>query len=148
MFDVRSQFEPGSKEYEELSYRIMCGQHFQQCTIDKAKGIQSGPMPKHWYDRRAADEMDDEELREFNLRIAASKKPYFMRYIYPSLMRDYNAYNKHISGKCVMTFRRHVSELAGGNSDDEQESFRHYADVMTPVSNLDCVTNRICRRVS
>ena len=148
MFDLRSQFEPGSAEYKELSYRIMCGQHFQQCAIDKTKGIQSSPMPKHWYDRRAAEEMDDEGLREFNLRIVAGKKPYFMRYIYPNLMRDYNAYVKSTNGKSVMTFRRGVNELAPSTDEgDEQDTFRHYADVMTPVSNLDCVTNRICRRV-
>jgi hypothetical protein len=73
MFDVRSQFEPGSAEYETLSYRIMCGQHFQQCAIDEAKGVEARAMPKHWYDRRAAAEMDDEESREFNLRIVACK---------------------------------------------------------------------------
>ena len=61
-------------------------------------------------------------------------------------MRDYNDYVKSTNGKCVMEFRRRVSEL-GGVSDDEQGTFCHYADVMTPVSNLDCVTNRICRRV-
>lgn len=30
MFEVRAGFEPGSKEYEELSYRIRCGQLYQQ----------------------------------------------------------------------------------------------------------------------
>lgn len=30
MFEVRSHFEPDSKEYKELSYRIMCGQLYQQ----------------------------------------------------------------------------------------------------------------------
>jgi hypothetical protein len=148
MFDVRSRFAPGSTEYEELSYRIMCGQHFQQCAIDKTKGIQSSPMPKHWYDRRAAEEIEDEEQRSFCLELVAGKKPYFMRYIYPSLMRDYNAYIKSTNGKSVMEFRRRVSELAGGApEDDEQDTFRHYADVLCPVSSLDCVTNKICRQV-
>ena len=30
MFDVQSQFEPGSEEYEELAYRIQSGQLLQQ----------------------------------------------------------------------------------------------------------------------
>jgi len=145
MFDVRSQFEHGSAEYEALSYRIMCGQHFQQCAIDKAKGIEARAMPKHWHDRRAAAAIEEEGLQEFNLRIVASKKPYFMRYIYPNLMKDYNAYIKSTDGKSVMEFRRRVGELADGG--DEQDTFKHYAGVMTPVSSLDCVTNRICRRV-
>lgn len=34
MFEVQAGFEPGSKEYEELDYRIMCGQLYQQNTIN------------------------------------------------------------------------------------------------------------------
>lgn len=34
MFDVQAGFEKGSKEYETLSYRIMCGQHYQQNSIN------------------------------------------------------------------------------------------------------------------
>lgn len=34
MFEVQAGFEPGTPEYETLDYRIMCGQHYQQCTID------------------------------------------------------------------------------------------------------------------
>lgn len=30
MYDVQAQFEPGSIEYETLSYRIRCGQLYQQ----------------------------------------------------------------------------------------------------------------------
>lgn len=34
MFEVRSHFQEGSKEYEELSYRIRCGQLYQQNAIN------------------------------------------------------------------------------------------------------------------
>lgn len=34
MFDVQAGFDKGSSEYEEMNYRIMCGQLFQQNTID------------------------------------------------------------------------------------------------------------------
>jgi len=30
MYDVQAQFEPGSREYEALEYRIQCGQLYQQ----------------------------------------------------------------------------------------------------------------------
>lgn len=30
MYEVRTKFRPGSMEYEELTYRIMCGQLIQQ----------------------------------------------------------------------------------------------------------------------
>lgn len=33
MFDVRAQYERGNKEYDTLSYRICCGQLYQQNAI-------------------------------------------------------------------------------------------------------------------
>lgn len=53
MFDVQSKFEPESREYKELTYRIIAGQKFQQDTIDRIKGISCVPMPKYWYDPKA-----------------------------------------------------------------------------------------------
>jgi hypothetical protein len=52
-FDVQAQFKIGSKEYETLEYRIMCGQLFQQNAIDKTKGIIAKPRPKSWFDNKA-----------------------------------------------------------------------------------------------
>lgn len=40
MFEARSHFEPGSKEYETLSYRIQCGQLYQQNAIDIGRLMQ------------------------------------------------------------------------------------------------------------
>ena len=34
MFEVQAGFAPDTPEYKELEYRIMCGQHYQQCSID------------------------------------------------------------------------------------------------------------------
>ena len=34
MFDVQAGFDKDSPEYKELEYRIMTGQHYQQCSID------------------------------------------------------------------------------------------------------------------
>ena len=63
MFDVQSQFEKGSKEYQELDYRIKCGQLFQQNAIDKAKGIIAKPMPREWHDRHSENKIEDPEKR-------------------------------------------------------------------------------------
>ena len=90
MFEVRSHYPKGSVEYDTLSYRIRCGQLYQQNAIDKAKGIICKPMPRTWHDRHAANKIEDDELRDFYRSIVADKKPYFMRYIYPVLMKQYN----------------------------------------------------------
>ena len=97
MFDVQSNYEPDSREYRELTYRIMSGQLYQQNTLDKIKGCCSKPMPKYWYDNKACvveegDNPDVVEDKKFWARICAWRKPYFMSYIYPAQMRDYKQY--------------------------------------------------------
>ena len=94
MGDVQSQFEPGSREYEELDYRIMCGQLYQQNVLDAVKGVICKPMPRYWYDLKACTVKDDDnpdtiEDKKLWSSICAWRKPYFMSYIYPAQMRDY-----------------------------------------------------------
>lgn len=108
-------------------------------------------MPKTWFDRGAAwsAEYATEEQRQLNMRIVADKKPYFMRYIYPSLMRQYNTYISNTNKKCLREFRITMDELLAKPADtlsEEERTFIHYYHVMMPVGVNDCVMNRICRR--
>ena len=70
-------------------------------------------MPKYWYDRDANRTCDvpDEEEREFRLRVLADKKPYFMRYIYPALIKQYTTYIINTKKKCLREFRVGIDEL-------------------------------------
>lgn len=151
MFDVIAKFPADSKEYQVLDYRIKCGQLFQQNSIDKAKGIVAKPMPKEWYDVSAvyASDMSDEE-KEFCAEIVADKKPYFMRYIYPAQMKQYNTYVMNTNKKSLREFRLTVDELLQideGNLSEDQQTFLYYYRKRMPVGVNDCVMNRICRRV-
>lgn len=110
-------------------------------------------MPRDWYDwhaNRLPDNPTEEDVerREFNLRIIADKKPYFMRYIYPPLMKQYNAYIKNTSVKCMREFRRGLNELLATPDDElteDQRTFLKYYHSRMPVGMNDCVMNRICR---
>lgn len=153
MFEIQSNYSPDSEEYRVLSYRIRCGQLFQQNAIDKAKGIIAKPMPREWYDRasnRITDNMTEEEVdrRLFNLRILADKKPYFMRYIYPNLMSEYNTYIKNTNKKCLREFRQTIDELLKKEPDTltctESDFIKHYFQRM-PVGMHSCVMNKICK---
>ena len=149
MFEVRSGFKAGSKEYEELSYRIRCGQLLQQDAIDKAKGIISKPMPKEWYDRHSVNKIEDDDKRNFYRSIVADKKPYFMRYIYPTLMSQYNTYIKNTDKNCLREFGMTVSELKSMRYDElteRQIEFLNYYNRSMPVGTNDCVMNQICRK--
>lgn len=155
MYDVQAQFEPGSAEYETLAYRIRCGQQFQQNTIDKTKGIVSKPMPKYWYDGRAIERPADDSPEalaryELNRRIVADRKPYFMRYIYPVLKREYNTYLDKVNMKALCEFARTIDELEAISAEEltqEQREFLENYRRYMPVGIHDCTMNRICRRV-
>lgn len=149
MFEVQAQFEKGSKEYETLAYRIQCGQLYQQNAIDKAKGIICKPMPNDWHDKHAASKIEDDETRDFYRRIVADKKPYFMRYIYPALMKQYNTYIKNTDMNALREFQMTVRELMEIDEDkltERQREFIRYYCYRMPVGTGDCVMNKICRR--
>lgn len=149
MFEVRSHFNPGSKEYKELSYRIRCGQLYQQNAIDKAKGIICKPMPKSWHDRHTVNKIEDDDTKRFYRSIVADKKPYFMRYIYPSLMKQYNTYIKNTNRNALREFQMTVDEMMSMQFEDlseRQRDFLRYYSYRIPVGVGNCIMNKICRR--
>lgn len=147
MFEVRARFKKGSEEYDTLSYRIRCGQLYQQNAIDKAKGIVCKPMPRLWYDRHAANKSEGDA--KFQRSIVADKKPYFMRYIYPMLSKQYNTYIKNTDKNALREFQMTVAELKSIPKPDlteRQEEFLRYYDFRLPVGINPCVMNKICWR--
>ena len=149
MFEVQSRFEPSSSEYETLAYRIKCGQLYQQNSIDKAKGIICKPMPRTWHDRHTVNKIQDADAKSFSRRIVADKKPYFMRYIYPSLMKQYNTYVKNTNCNALREFQLTVPEslaMPYEELTDRQRDFLYYYNRRMPVGIGDCVMNKICRR--
>ncbi len=149
MYEVLSRYPKGSREYEILSYRIKCGQLFQQNAIDKAKGIICKPMPRSWFDFHSLSDIQDEAEREMNYSLLADKKPYFMRYIYPSLMKEYKDYIKNTNTVCLRRFGVTVSELKSADArslSDEEKEFLSYYEKKMPVGTGECVMNKICVR--
>ena len=148
MFEVRSKFDIGSAEYNTLSYRIRCGQLYQQNAIDKAKGIVCKPMPKEWRDRHAAAKYEEIGLRDLYKSIVVDKKPYFMRYIYPALMKQYNTYIKNTDRNALREFQMTVDELCAipeNERNERQNEFLNFFYKRMPVGMGDCVMNKICR---
>ena len=112
-------------------------------------------MPKYWYDYRSIEkpENDDKEAverYELNRRIVANKKPYFMRYIYPNLQREYKTFVKKAELSCVVQFGFGLSELLNTPEfamSEEMRIFLEYYNNLNPVSTNNCVMNRICRAI-
>lgn len=150
MFDVQAQYSKGSDEYKILQYRIRCGQLYQQNCIDRAKGIISKPMPREWHDRHEAARIEKPDMRQLYLNVSADKKPYFMRYIYPDLMKQYNRYIKNTERSCRREYGLSVEEMAAlpySELSDNQKEFLHYYERKLPVGDHDCVMNKICKKI-
>lgn len=116
MIERQAVFDKSSEKYKVLDYRIMCGQHYQQCAIDKAKGIIAKPMPKYWYDKSACNKLpenteDQKHFKEMCLKVVAENKPYFMKYVYPDLMSRHNKYINDTNSKCIREFKMSMSDL-------------------------------------
>lgn len=152
MFDVQSRFEVGSREFETLEYRICCGQLFQQNSIDRIKGVKSKPMPKSWYDYSACkiedgDDPDTIADKQFNMRILANKKPYFMSYIYPEQIRGYKKYMNAIRRKTVREMSDDAQDILAKSEEERTEyenTFIQYYLFKNPVGMNLCTMNRIC----
>lgn len=143
MMEVQSHFEKDSKEYQELEYRIECGQLFQQAELDKIKGIVATPMPSYWYNMGAC--ADD----RYKQSICAYRKPYFMIYIYDETKRDYKKYIKESNDKCSLIYNCSIQDLYDNkdNLADEQKEFLFWYEFKMPVGTGNCSMNKICRYV-
>lgn len=106
-------------------------------------------MPKYWHDRHAANRIEDESEREFCRSIVADKKPYFMKYIYPQLMKQYNTYIKNTNRNALREFQMSIEELTAADPEslsERQKEFLKYFNSRMPVGVAPCVMNRICKR--
>lgn len=107
-------------------------------------------MPKEWRDRWAAGLIENQGKRDLYRRIAVGRKPYFMRYVYPTLMKQYNTYIKNTDRNCLREFGMTVDELKAvpeKKRTEDQKTFLKYYDIYMPVGMNDCVMNRICRKI-
>lgn len=104
-------------------------------------------MPRTWHDKHSINKIKDESEREFYRSISAEKKPYFMRYIYPELMKTYNTYIKNTNKNSLRQYQMTVDELSElDNLTDAQKLFLKFYKIKMPVGISNCVMNKICKR--
>ena len=149
MYNVISNFEPGSEEYDELLYRLMCMQDYQQAEIDKAKGCLARPVLKEWYDFKVNKILpeDDEATiieKEFNLSILANKKPYFFIYNYDKLKSEFMEYYKPNNQACMVKYKCEIHELyKKPNKTYREKEFLINYEFGCPVNVSPCLCNKI-----
>lgn len=89
----------------------------------------------------------------FYNRIIADKKPYFFRYKYKQLAKEFNEYKKKNEENAQIHFSMTLEELMEKkrtNPEDmtvAEQNFLMYYDKFLPVIDSDCVMNKICKHI-
>lgn len=125
MLNLQSKFLMGSPEWDELEYRTICIQHFQQLSIDSVKGIKMTPMNNQWNNlSQCLPSKDDNEdvklLKEFNKKICAYRKPFFFIYRYNTTKSQYDSYVKRVDSKLKQKYHMSLDELLSSNDLTEE----------------------------
>lgn len=150
MFDVLASLSPNTKEYEEMMYRIICMQGYQQEIIDSVKGIIPKQVPKHWYDYNelkinSSDPTDVIAYKSSQLKLVSHKSPYFFIYNYKRLMSTYRKYIKDSNSNCLIRFGTPLDDLVlKENKTEEELKFMEYFKLLMPVFTYKSTMNTIC----
>lgn len=152
-------FEVGSRERQLLEDRLkMCCVN-QSKQIDKTKiGQDVKCIPKIWKVFQKVSDGDSEEVKkekEFYNSILADKKPYFFRYKYHALNKEYNEYIKKTEENAMIRFGKTLDSLLESRKDEaeydklteDEKIFLMYYDKFLPVVDSDCVMNNICKYI-
>lgn len=88
----------------------------------------------------------------FYNKILADKKPYFFRYKYNFLNKEYNEYVKKNNENAQIRFACTLNELLLKEKQrefltEEQQTFLMYYRKFMPVIDSDCVMNKICKHI-
>jgi hypothetical protein len=171
MFDVRSQYEEGSINYEELSKRTIMGEFYQQNFIDQIKGATAYPMPEYWYNAGKAKIIDDpkfskkkttdgrkkDEYRnikyakswgvygsEINqLDLVVNRKPYFMIYRYPKEKSEFSKFQRSVIDNYTIETGKTVTSIF----EITDEAVMNKVKKFSPVSIGNCTMNRLCWKI-
>ena len=89
----------------------------------------------------------------FYNRIIADKKPYFFRYKYKQLAKEFNEYKKKNEENAQIHFSMTLQELMDKKKKSPEsmsiaeQNFLMYYDKFLPVIDSDCVMNKICKYI-
>lgn len=148
-YEMQSQYEKGSKEYEELSRRLMLCCIEQNRTIDAAKGLETKPFPKHWTSFQKINDDDTEEekaRKEFENKLVIEKKPEFMKHLYSHYSNIYKTFKDDFNLYSQIKFGKKIDDLTEEDKQNvEIQEMLKYYDKKNPLLETNGVMNKVCR---
>lgn len=115
----------------------------------KAKGLIVKPYPEHWTKWMNPDKPNErftKEEMEFNNSLLIEKRPYFMKYLYPTYKNQYKNHYDTYDYFCNRKYGISIDELLRlSNRTQEQEKIVYNYNKYNPLLETACVMNNICR---
>ena len=149
LYSMLPVFKEGSKEYNTIMHRLKECRVAQGNEIDKAKGLIVKDFPHHWTNWINPDKPNEnftKEEIEFNNKLIIEKRPYFMKYLYPTYKMKFSEHYNKYEYLCYRTFGIHIEELLNiENKTEEQKQLANNYNRFNPLLETDCVMNNICR---
>lgn len=152
MYALLPLFDKDSDEYKELDRRLKILRKEQGSAIDHAKGILTKPFPKEWITyNKLPKEITNEEMikkNDFNNRIIAEKKPYFMYHLYKNSKKIYNKFRNETNTYSQINFGCTIDELLNKkNKNKQEEDYCKLYHKRNPLNESECVMNILCRMI-
>jgi hypothetical protein len=140
-------FDKDSVEYKTIINRLKLIFCWQSMEIDKTKGIQTLPFPKHWTKKtKITKNMTVEEIKqaELNNSLMADSHPYFFRWLYPANNSKYIKYFKTYENYCWAKFGFGINDLlAKDDRNEQEEKIANFYIRYSPLLDSDCMMNKI-----
>ena len=146
LYEIQSQFSKDSLEFQEINNRLKLCCKEQSATIDSAKGIKCKPFPKHWTRWTNPEKQETEEEKEraeFNNAILIDKRPYFMRYLYPTYNVMYKAFLSDVERYYYSTYKSVPTDIVRAVASGTSEAERYFK-VKNPLLITNGVMNNVC----
>lgn len=135
---------------QELRTRIQLLREYVGQEIDRAKlGIKQPQLPASWkkHVKINPDDTDDVKAEKYKHNsMVISKKPYFFRYLYPELNKQYKQHENAYNIICKDMFGVKLKKLlADPNKTEAQRNLIRKYQKYSPLIVSNCVMNILCK---
>ena len=151
MYAMIEQFdeEKGTEQRAELRHRIKLLREIVGQEIDRIKGTAAPIVPKEWkhLEKIQPEDTDAERAEKYKHNsMVITKKPYFFRYLYPELNRQFKQYESSYNQMCLSMFGVKLKQLLAQEDKTEAEKkvLRLYHKY-SPLITSNCTMNILCK---
>jgi len=149
LYSMLPEYKEGSLEYNTLINRLKICRKEQGNQIDKSKGLQVKPFPKHWttWQKVQVDkEYSSRDLKKIDLdnSIIIDKRPYFMRYLYSGYNKKYKKHLHNYDNYSIAFFGKELDQLLKnpGTKEEHDTISKYYR--FSPLLDSKCLMNKVC----